>query len=114
MLKKPDAKFLFEPKLSIILMAGKLRNCFLKKYRPELEEDNMGHRMYRLSKRWVVWSLAVMSCLLFFPGTSFAWIYPEHRDITALAVQKLDPERRAILDRLWAGARSGHEGRVGG
>ena len=41
-----------------------------------------------------------------------AWLYPEHRDITALAVQKLDPERRAVLDRLWAEVRFGHEGRL--
>ena len=58
----------------------------------------------RLLKRSVVWSFAIMSCLFLFPRTSAAWIYPEHRDITVLAVQKLDPERRAILDRIWAGA----------
>jgi len=27
-------------------------------------------------------------------ATSYAWIYPEHRDITVLAIQKLDPARR--------------------
>ena len=26
----------------------------------------------------------------------FAWIYPEHRDITLLGVQKLDHEDRAL------------------
>jgi hypothetical protein len=66
----------------------------------------------RLLKRSVVWSFAFLSFLFLFAGTSSAWVYPEHRDITVLAVQKLDPERRAILDRLWAAARSGHEGRL--
>jgi len=61
-------------------------------------------------KVFAVWSLAILSCL--FTGRSFAWIYPEHRDITLLAVQKLDRQRRAILDRLWAEARSGHEKRL--
>lgn len=59
-----------------------------------------------------VWPLAVLFCLVLFPGRSSAWIYPEHREITLLAVQKLDPEHRAILDRLWAEARSGHEKRL--
>ena len=66
----------------------------------------------RLLKRSMVWFFAFLSCLVLFPDRSSAWLYPEHRDITALAVQELDPEQRAILDRLWAGARSGHEGRL--
>jgi len=72
----------------------------------------MENRMHRLLKRLSVWSLAFLFCLFLFPGQSFAWLYPEHRDITVLSVQKLDPERRAILDRLWAAVRSGHEGRL--
>ena len=47
----------------------------------------------------------VLACL--FATTSHAWIYPEHRDITVLAIQKLDPGRRATLDMLWADARRG-------
>ncbi len=47
-------------------------------------------------------------------GSSFAWVYPEHRDITVLAVQKLSPGQRAVLDRLWAEARTGHEKRLCG
>ncbi|MCW9066702.1 MAG: hypothetical protein OQJ78_10440, partial [Ignavibacteriaceae bacterium] len=41
-----------------------------------------------------------------------AWIYPEHRDIALLAIQKLSPEYRAILDKLWADARIGYEYRL--
>ncbi len=41
-----------------------------------------------------------------------AWVYPEHRDIAALAVASLAPERRAAFDRLWEDARTGHEGRL--
>jgi len=41
-----------------------------------------------------------------------AWVYPEHREIALLAVQGLDPERKATLDRLWRDARSGGETRL--
>jgi hypothetical protein len=44
--------------------------------------------------------------------TAGAWVYPEHRDIAVLAVGSLDPERRAVFDRLWADARAGHEQRL--
>lgn len=43
---------------------------------------------------------------------SFSWIYPEHRDITLLAIQNLSPEYRSILDQLWAEARTGYEERL--
>jgi len=43
---------------------------------------------------------------------SFAWIYPEHRDITLIAIQNLSPEYRSVLDELWAEARKGYEERL--
>src|SRR5512145_971659 len=46
------------------------------------------------------------------PVTAFAWLYPEHRDITVLAVQRLEPAARALLERLWSEARTGHEARL--
>ena len=46
------------------------------------------------------------------PGPVFAWVYPEHRDISILAVQNLDPARRAVFDSLWKEARRTHEGRL--
>ena len=36
------------------------------------------------------------------PDTAYAWVYPEHRDIAVLAVEKLDPQRRAVFDSLVA------------
>ncbi len=41
-----------------------------------------------------------------------AWVYPEHRDIFLLAIQKLSPEYRSTLDALWAEARKGYEFRL--
>ena len=46
------------------------------------------------------------------PAAAFAWVYPEHRDIAVGAVQQLDPERRAVFDRLWRDARIAHEMRL--
>ncbi len=43
---------------------------------------------------------------------AFAWVYPEHRDIAVLSIESLDPERKALFDRLWAEARIGHEKRL--
>ena len=43
---------------------------------------------------------------------AFAWVYPEHRDIAVLAVEKLDAEHKAQLDRLWGEARIGNEQRL--
>lgn len=45
-----------------------------------------------------------------FPAS--AWVFPEHRDIAALAVQKLDADRQARLQTLWSEARTGHEQRL--
>ena len=41
-----------------------------------------------------------------------AWVYPEHRDIAVLAVGALDPQRKALFDRLWREGRTGHEQRL--
>ncbi len=54
--------------------------------------------------------LTFLTCLLV--TTASAWIYPEHRDITFLAIRKLDPGRRAVLDKLWVDARLGYESRL--
>ncbi|MCK5699937.1 MAG: hypothetical protein KAI29_02240, partial [Cyclobacteriaceae bacterium] len=41
-----------------------------------------------------------------------AWIYPEHRDITLLAIQNLSQQNRTIIDRLWIEASVGYKGRL--
>ena len=47
--------------------------------------------------------LALLICAAAREAT--AWVYPEHRDITIAAVEKLDPAHRAVFDRLWREAR---------
>src|SRR6478609_1975895 len=56
---------------------------------------------------------ALAAATLMLPmGPAHAWVYPEHRDIAVLGVDKLDPERKAQFDRLWAEARVGNEQRL--
>ena len=54
----------------------------------------------------------IIFVLTLWAGKSFAWIYPEHRDITLVAIQNLSQEYRSVLDELWAEARKGYEERL--
>jgi hypothetical protein len=57
-------------------------------------------------------AVALAAGSIFAAGPASAWVYPEHRDIAVLAVDKLDPERKAQFDRLWGEARVGNEQRL--
>jgi len=46
-----------------------------------------------------------ISIIALAPTTMYAWLYPEHRDITLLALETLKPEQRSVLDKLWSEAR---------
>ncbi len=59
-----------------------------------------------------VFPYSLLLVLLLVSIQADAWVYPEHRRIALLAIQKLKPEQRAILDQLWAAARIGYEGRL--
>ena len=54
----------------------------------------------------------IILIFIFSFNISNAWVYPEHRDIALLAIQKLSPEYRSILDKLWSQARVGYESRL--
>jgi len=64
--------------------------------------------------RWTTpGSLVLVACICAFaPMTVLAWLYPEHRSITFLAIKMLEPDQRSQLDALWSEARHGHEGRL--
>src|ERR1700758_493461 len=47
-----------------------------------------------------------------FTITAVAWVFPEHRDITSLALERLEPAKRLVLVELWSEARVGHESRL--
>ncbi|MEN9685071.1 MAG: hypothetical protein RLZZ28_857 [Bacteroidota bacterium] len=50
--------------------------------------------------------------LVFLVPQSYAYIFPEHRQIALLAVQNLSPEYRKLLDNIWSNARKGYESRL--
>ncbi|HTY41223.1 MAG TPA: hypothetical protein VMH79_05055 [Thermoanaerobaculia bacterium] len=50
--------------------------------------------------------------VLFASAPARAWIYSEHRAITARGIATLEPRRRAELDSFWELARQGHAGRL--
>ena len=56
--------------------------------------------------------ILIISSLLFCSSSIYGWIFPEHRDITFIAIKKLSPEYRQALDKLWADARTGYESRL--
>lgn len=53
----------------------------------------------------MIFRTLLLVSLLLEANISNAWLYPEHRDITLLAIRKLSPEYRAELDKLWVSAR---------
>jgi hypothetical protein len=60
--------------------------------------------------------ITVLLLVLFFLASgsndAVAWVFPEHRKIALLAIQKLNAEQRALFEQLWAEARRGYEGRL--
>lgn len=53
-----------------------------------------------------IYSIAILTV------TTVAWVFPEHRDIALLALERLEPAKRSVLDKLWSEARVGHEARL--
>jgi len=53
-----------------------------------------------------------ISPIAIFTITAAAWVFPEHRDITLLALERLEPAKRLVLVQLWSEARVGHESRL--
>jgi len=64
------------------------------------------------SRSTVVAGVLVALSVIGWAGPARAWVYPEHRDIAVLAVDKLDAERKVLFDRLWREARTGQEQRL--
>jgi hypothetical protein len=65
-----------------------------------------------LTRRKLLRSTLVLFLVSLQVFPAFAWVFPEHRDIAALAVHQLDSDRQARLQALWKEARTGHEERL--
>ena len=53
-----------------------------------------------------IYSIAILTV------NAVGWVFPEHRDITLLALERLEPAKRSVLDSFWSEARVGHEARL--
>src|SRR5215471_15751132 len=61
----------------------------------------------------IITTVILATCFASLPLlTAFAWLYPEHRNITMLAIQMLEPQQRQSLEKLWSVARRGFEARL--
>jgi len=56
--------------------------------------------------------LLVLVLIIFNPNKTYAWLYPEHRQIAIIAIQNLSPEYRTTLDQLWTVAGKGYSNRL--
>lgn len=77
-----------------------------------MDEYLISPRLIRRSSRCL--SLMCMFVLALTSAPADAWIYPEHREIALLAVDRLDEEQRLVFEQLWAEARAAHEDRLCG
>jgi hypothetical protein len=62
--------------------------------------------------KFIIRTFVLAVLLILFSVKTYAWIYPEHRYITLLAIQNLNPQYSSILNQLWAEARTGYEERL--
>jgi hypothetical protein len=94
-------------------VAGELKNCadFPRRRRPLYRAIRSCNRILlaRLTTRMRTLAVCLVALQLL---PAFAWVFPEHRDMVVLGVQKLKPDQRAQLEKLWQEARSGHENRL--
>lgn len=65
-----------------------------------------------LSVSWMQGRLFLLVSVVFVWLFSLAWVYPEHREISMIAIYDLDPDREKILEELWESARLGYENRL--
>jgi hypothetical protein len=73
----------------------------------------LGNDPVKIAMARLALTLLLAPCLgVLRPVPALAWLYPEHRDITGLAVQRLHPVDRALLAQLWSEARTGREARL--
>ena len=70
-------------------------------------------RPFRRGGQTILGTVFFAGCFAALPlVTALAWLYPEHRNITLLAVEMLEPEQRQLLEKVWSEARGGFEARL--
>ena len=85
--------------------------------RPNSVPACVTHRMHSFLAQCFTGRKPLKSAMILFLASlqafpAFAWVFPEHRDITVFSVQRLDADRQIQLQALWSEARRGHEQRL--
>src|SRR5262249_45832130 len=57
-------------------------------------------------------AVAAALTLALFPRPAVAWLFFEHRAISAQGIEAPDPEHRILLDAIWSEAREGYAKRL--
>ena len=90
-----------------------------KSFKPEFQFLHVFFRIHRLYKPAGYFHKKVnrvkrLICvfLIFWANNSFAWVFPEHRQILLNAIQNLDPSYRLLMDQLWTEATKGFNNRL--
>ena len=90
-----------------------------KKFKPEFQFLPIVFRMHRFYKPAGYFHRKIsrvkgLLCifLIVWANNSFAWVFPEHRQILLNAIQNLDPSYRLLMDQLWTEATKGFNNRL--
>jgi len=88
---------------------GPARGSHLRKQERQMPASRCCRRHGSTATGRLTLALCIVPLLL---EAAFSWVYPEHRDIAVLGLEKLDPAQRATLQKLFDEARVGHEARL--
>ena len=84
----------------------------MQKYLSEKTTSQTLRSFFRYCNRSLLYGILSVSLFLMHITPSLAWVYPEHRNISLLAIQNLSPAFRSELNTLWKEMRAGYENRL--
>ncbi|PJE45660.1 MAG: hypothetical protein CUR34_12540 [Sediminibacterium sp.] len=68
--------------------------------------------LLRLFNYKIKYKIALMVIGLLYVSKANAWVYPEHRRISILAIQQLSQTQQQLLHQIWQEIRKGNESRL--
>ena len=74
-------------------------------------KNNSNSIFKMISTRFLILNSLLLFLILGFSKTN-AWVYPEHRDIMLIAIERLPTNYQQKLEELWSQARIGYESRL--
>ncbi|MFY8026290.1 MAG: hypothetical protein ACOVNO_13100, partial [Sediminibacterium sp.] len=68
--------------------------------------------LLRLLNNKIKYNVLLMAIGIMCISKANAWVYPEHRRISILAIQQLSPSQQQLLQQIWQEIRKGNEARL--